>query len=286
VNLKLLPALVSILLLILGIVLLLPTEEAPQKLAKKPDLLIKGSLLANYDWDEPASESWVLPKNLKEISGASFYQGNRILIHNDEKAIVYEFLPDGSVETLVKNGSPAQKGDFEGIATSGELIYLLASNGLMQVFDMEAGTISEVDTGLGDVCELEGLDYDQQTDMLVFACKQLHENQEVIRLYRARKDLTELALWIEIPFSDLPSGLKSFYPSAVTLGENILLASARREALLEISRTGKPTSVVRFSKKVHPQTEGLLLSPAGDLLVMDEGKKKGTLRRYEPASQD
>ena len=91
------------------------------------------SRLAKADADPKKSEPvamWIMPNELKEISGLALTADGKVLAHDDEIGRVYVIDPRGGL--IVKRfnlGESPPHGDFESITIAGSDIYLLASNG-------------------------------------------------------------------------------------------------------------------------------------------------------------
>ncbi len=255
------------------------TDAAPSDEAKIPGAG-QPSILRRYDFAASPERVVELSKGLREVSGAALFEGARLLVHNDEKGIVYEILPDAEVDVLFHQRSDYLAGDYEAIAVANELVYLLASDGQMLVLGLPR--IKKLDIPLGEHCELEGLDYSSKLNRLIYACKKVYDESAIIRLYQSDLELTEFELLFELGSDRLPATLHDFAPSAIVTEESIILASARQEALLELNWQGDVVYYVKLKKKRHPQTEGLELLPDGTLIVLDEGKKRGRLQQYAP----
>ncbi len=233
---------------------------------------------------------WALPAELTEASGLAS-EGSAVLVHGDEVGRIYRVTPaGGAVLATALRGDP--KDDFEGIAIAGPRIVLSTSEGRLYVSDWPAGAVApfrRVETGLGRGCELEGLGWDGARGILLLPCKRFRG--------KGRRDGLEVRRWnlarsvalapVTVSAGALASaGLDGFRPSALEVDPatgNWLLLSANPTALLEITASGAVVRAVRLGRG-HRQPEGLALTPAGDLLVADEGAgEAGQLSRYRCA---
>ena len=73
-------------------------------------------------------------------------------------------------------GDPTVHGDFEGIAAVGDRIFLVTSDGVLYAgrpgADGEHVEFVTYATGLGQICEIEGLAYDPSDPSLLLLCKE------------------------------------------------------------------------------------------------------------------
>ena len=88
--------------------------------------------LGSYELKAETAAHWKLPGRLREISGLAMTGDGRLLAHNDERGVVFEIdYRDGSIVKAFQLADTANPvaGDFEGIAATGEQIYLTTSSG-------------------------------------------------------------------------------------------------------------------------------------------------------------
>lgn len=234
---------------------------------------------------------WRLPGRLREISGLSVSADGRVFGHDDEHAIVYEI--DVARGALVKSFSvgDSMRGDFEGLAItpSGDF-WLTTSQG--RVFRFREGAdgarveVESFDTGLANVCEIEGLAYLASEQSLILACKQ-HESRAMrgtLALYIWREG-APATLWRSLPERDVvrAAGVSRFRPSSLEIDSQtgrLLLLSARDPALAELSPDGVLLSA-RALGEAHTQAEGVTVLPDGAMVIADEGGDgRALLSRY------
>ncbi len=261
-----------------------PAEESGQALLESGQALLEsaapeptGPVLAVYDFSAPEVR-FELPGRLDEISGLAFTAEGRLLGHDDERGRVHEIDPrNGDVGRSFDLGSGNVQDDFEGIARIGERLFLVSSSGFLYEFragDEDADVPYRVtDTGVGAVCEVEGLDYDPVAKGLVLACKRSDGDGATMTLY-VLPVAGGPARPIRVARSELVAlGLDGdFQPSAVAVtGEGSwILLSAVTESIIEVGSSGRVLAGVALGQRRHPQPEGLALADDGRLYIADE----------------
>ena len=155
--------------------------------------------LASNDpsWQTTPLARWVLPRELREISGLTLSKDGRLLAQTDEIGKVWEF--DYRRGMLVKRfalGDGGVHGDFEGITTVDSVMYLLTSKGKLYEFH-EGANHADVgfdihDTKLESACEFEGVAFDPTINSLLLACKHVLDStaNNAIVIYRWRLPAT------------------------------------------------------------------------------------------------
>jgi uncharacterized protein YjiK len=250
--------------------------------------------IGGYRYPADGLTQWALPRELREVSGLTLDAEGRLFAHADEAAIVFELdYRAGRAVRRFTLGDPPRPGDFEGIAWAGDRLFLVTSDGdLLEAEAAADGGHADYRlhrTGLGRRCEIEGLDYDDERRLLLMACKTAREKGLKQRLAVLAWSLDSLAA---APEHDIVTPLSGtggtrMNPSGLTRSPgngHLILTAARQHALIELSADG---SVVRSfelpRRDEHPQMEGIALTPAGDLLIADEGQgKRGRLSVYQP----
>ena len=242
-----------------------------------------------------------LPKALNEISGLAVASETSVFAHNDEHGIIYEIdTANGEISRAFALGNPTVDDDFEGVAVSGEHIYLLSSKGL--IYEAPIGEHGErviyntYDTGLRDRCEFEGLAKASETGEFLLLCKRSAKElpQQALNIYRwSAADRTppeKLQLSIPLEGALTEEQADAFRPSAIERQNDgrLIILSAASAMLVEIEPEGKVSRSLELSKNIHPQAEGVTFSGAGELLIADEGARRGhgKLSIYKNALQD
>lgn len=240
---------------------------------------------------------WIMPPELREISGLALTPDGRLLAHDDEEGKVYELDPRRGVILKSFTLGNGPKKDFEAITIAGPDIYMLVSDGVLYRFREGANntrvTYQVIDTHLGKECEFEGLVYDADSSRLLMPCKVVHKkdlrgNLVIYRLnlpYTGASSLSTLT----IPMEDVigNNAFKDFRASDMTIDpvtKNYVVISSRDPALVEIRPDGDVVKSEKLPGK-HNQPEGVAITPDRILIVSDEATSKPaavTLYRWRP----
>ncbi|MDE3260114.1 MAG: hypothetical protein OYM47_19960 [Gemmatimonadota bacterium] len=253
--------------------------------------------LESYTLDPETATHWKLPGELEEISGLAMTGDNRLLAHNDERAIIYEIdYRNGSIVKAfqLSDTNYPTAGDFEGIAVTDDGIFLVTSNGrLYECREGNAGgsvLFNVYTTGVGRDCEIEGLAYDRTRRELILICKEARSPDMEGRLALCRWSIDDRRLdragRTVIPVNDFSRHIKGkrFHPSGIERhpeSGNYYIVAARQKSIAEISPDGRVLAVRKLPAKWHRQVEGITFAADGTLIVADEGAgKKGRLTLY------
>lgn len=246
-------------------------------------------------WHSTPLARWILPRELREISGLTLTKDGRLLAQADEVGKVWEVDPRRGI--LVKRfalGEGGVKGDFEGIAAVDSVLFLLTSKGKLYEFHEGANHADvgfiEHDTKLKDTCELEGLAFDPSIDSLLLACKRVLDSTatDSILIYRWRLNAkkSERLSRLAVRLADVAGAnhWSSFHPSDIAIdpftGDYVLIASKER-GLIEITPTGAPV-LARPLPPNHLQAEGVSITRDSILILADEGGSGlGTITLYK-----
>jgi uncharacterized protein YjiK len=240
---------------------------------------------------------WLMPPELREISGLAVTARGTVLTHDDNVGRVYEIDPKTGI--LLKGFSlkDGVRGDFEAITIAGTDIYLLESKG--KIFKFKEGTDAEqvpytvYDTGLKRQCEFESMAFEADSSRLLLACKKFltkpapHE----LLIYRIPLPLGDSSAMttLRIPIRDVigSNKWKNFHPSDINIDpitKNYVIISSNQKALAVITPGGE---VVRSGPLPgdHRQPEGVAVTQDSLLMVSDESNVKPaalTLYRWRP----
>lgn len=254
------------------------------------------SRISRYEMSDESAHQWQLPRKLWEISGLALSPGGKLFAVTDEIALVYQLdFESGSLVKTFAFGDPPIEGDFEGIAWQGGKIHLITSDGLLyaapEMANGERVIPTRVDTGIGEVCEIEGLAAAPGGEDMYIACKGKPKG--------GNRDYVQVIVWstsekkqvrnIELPLTAVQDALrvKHFNPSGITVDGitgNLVIVASRQKSLLELSPDGKFVAARPLTMPDrHRQPEGIELTPDGKLLIADEGSdREARLAIYEP----
>jgi uncharacterized protein YjiK len=240
---------------------------------------------ADPDKNKPVA-SWIMPPELREISGLTMLPNGHLLAHDDEVARIYDIDPKTGVIMKSFTLDNARHGDFEAITTAGTDIYLLESNG--KLYRFKAGNpdkevpYSVYDTHLGKECEFESLAYETDSSWLLLACKKVTSKNldHQLVIYRLSVPLTDSAKYttLTIPLGEVIGGnkWKHFHPSDLAIDPatgNYVLIASKEQGLAVITPDG---DVVRSEPlpKGHNQAEGVAITRDSLLVISDEATHK------------
>lgn len=262
----------------LALLAALMLSACAQQAAPAQAQAIDGSLFAAQP-----DRQWRLPQQLREISGLALSPDGRLFGHDDEHAVIYEI--DAAEGRLVKAfalGDPAERGDFEGLAiTPAGEFWMTTSQGLLYRFaeaaDGAHAAFERFDTGLRQVCDVEGLAYLAAEDSLILACKrnEARDMRDTISLYAWRPGAARATPWRRLAEADVAhaAGVGRFRPSSLDVDARsgrLLLLSARDAALAELTPQGEILSARALGAQ-HAQAEGVAALADGSLAIADEG---------------
>ncbi|MEO7823455.1 MAG: hypothetical protein ABIS15_07600, partial [Gemmatimonadaceae bacterium] len=195
---------------------------------------------------------WVLPVELKEISGLAVTANGNLLAHNDEQGRVFVIDPKrGVVLKQFMLGKGDLRGDFEAIAVSDSEIFMLVSNGTIYRFregaDGQSVPYTTIDTKLGRECEFEGIAVDRAKQIVLLACKNVSKKGPKGKLVIYRWSLQggpmQKPSMLTVPLAQLigPNGWKTLHPSDMAIDpvtKNYVLIASQEKALIEITPDG------------------------------------------------
>jgi uncharacterized protein YjiK len=228
-----------------------------------------------------ALAKWIMPPQLREISGLALTSRGTVLTHDDNTGRVSEIDPKTGI--LVKSFSLLgnQKEDFEAITIAGNDIYLMASDGKLFRFregvDGQQVQFIMFDTGLGKLCEFESLTYESDSTRLVMVCKRILDKKapQNLVIYRMPLPLNRATFSVlEVPLHEVigSNKWKNFRPSDITIDpftKNYVIVASHEKGLLVLTPDG---DVVRSEPLPgdHRQAEGVAITKDSLLLVSDE----------------
>lgn len=228
---------------------------------------------------------WVLPPDLREISGIALTADGRLLAHNDQQGKVFVIDPRRGV--IVKQftiGRNIIRADFEGIAVDREEIYMLVSNGTIYRFregeNDERVAHTVIDTRLGKECEFEGIAVDRVSGLLLLPCKVVGKksmrDQLVIYRWDPRLGGKQRPSVVTIPLARVigDNDWKGLRISDITVDpvtRNYVLIAGPEKAIVVISQ-GWDVVSARPLPGVNEQAEGVAITNDGILIISNEGR--------------
>lgn len=261
-------------------------------------LLFKDSgALENYEINNPDSR-FLLDNSVREVSGLTFTDDNRLFAHNDERGIIFNLDPvTGSIIKRFYVGKlMTAEADFEGIAFAGGSFYLTTSSGVVYVFkeggNNESVQFKKIYSGLSEKFNVEGICYDKKKNSLLLACKEYPgkgiNNARVVYELPINSGKLNPAPRFIIGLSELKKkfGIKDFYPSDIAVnpleGTFFILSARQGGAIIELTGKGELVNGKKLSGKIHPQPEGIAFKKDGTMLIGDEGVKgKASIAVYK-----
>ncbi len=261
--------------------------------------------LAVYKLHKKPEARRKLPKKLQEISGLAVASDGRLFAHDDERGIVYELnVDEGKISKRFFLGREVVSADFEGIAVAEGAIYLVTSGGTL--YEVREGVDEEYvdyrirDSGIGDRCEVEGLEFDPLDRVLLLACKTARgrELKDSVVIFRWSLVDEQLATppYIRVAEDKIRKYLptKSFHPSGIArhpVSGNYFILSGRDHAVLEITPSGSPVGATQLKSGRHEQAEGIAIGVGVvadfDVVISDEGDDgRARLARYRARTRE
>ncbi|MEP6508073.1 MAG: SdiA-regulated domain-containing protein [Gemmatimonadales bacterium] len=240
---------------------------------------------------------WIMPPELREISGLALTADGRVLAHDDEVAKIYVIDPKRGIMLKQFTLGTGMRADFESITEAGSDIYMLASNGVLYQFqegaDGSGVPYSANDLHLGKECEFESMVYQADSNWLVMPCKNARdktlEHNLVIYRWKIGGTADNRLSMVSVPFAQLVGNnkWKSLHPSDITIDPatgNFVMISSHENALIEMTRN---FGLVRAEKLPpgHNQPEGVAITKDGILMISDEATRKPadiSLYRWHP----
>ncbi|WP_428655661.1 SdiA-regulated domain-containing protein [Runella sp.] len=248
-----------------------------------------------YDLTQPA-ETYILPKELKEISGVAYFGENQLICVQDEKGEV--FVYDVSQQKITQQHRFGPDDDYEGIEKIDDEIYVLRSDGTLFNFKLGNKETREIATTLPGKNDVEGLTYDFATKRLWLAVKEASkkaakDNDKVIFSFdlKSRRVFTERELkekqFQQVGFKG--KDWQDFKPSDIAshpqTGELFLLSSAGHRLVI-FSPQGVAIKNIALDPKQFRQPEGICFTPDGTLYISSEGDgKEGYILKFNPLSE-
>lgn len=259
------------------------------------------SWLLRYDVASRTPAQVKLPKRLSEASGLTVSEEGKLFTHDDEQGVIYQVdYTTGKIAKQFSIGSIFMKEDFEGIAMKKDTIFLVTSDGKILQFregeDKANMKFTLHRTPLSRRNDVEGLEYDPETDCLLLALKgdpriKGRTESKDLSPYKAvyAYSLKEQKLLDEprflIPHARIHVARRGqFHPSGIArhpVSGSFFIISATGACIIELSRDGEILAQAELPRKVNSQPEGIAFAPDLSMLICNDGQGgTGTLTVY------
>lgn len=254
-----------------------------------------------YDLSAP-DKVYSLPATLYEVSGIAEIDASTIACVQDENGIVFihDFVKNETVRHIVFGSA----GDYEDIARVGNTLYILRSDeALVEISNFNDKNFirkSYLVNIPGKDCE--GLCYDKKNNRLLFAPKEISDNnpenkgkrfiygidlktKALIKGPVLRFDIREIEKFavenkIKVPMKgkkgeneepDIKLRISALGIHPVT--NRIFVISGPERMLYVFDMNGKIQYLRKLDNKQFPQPEGITFLKNGDMLISNEGTK-------------
>ncbi|CAN1568491.1 SdiA-regulated [Spirosomataceae bacterium] len=225
-----------------------------------------------YEIDKPDFQQ-NLSKNLKEISGISYFDENQIICINDEVGRL--FIYDHEKKEIIDTLEFEEDGDYEDVVLLDGISYVLRSDGQVSAFDINTKNTVKYDCSSHEVEEFEGLGYDPKSNALLLAAKEMKGEKAIFQFDLKNQKLTRKFSISKDDIKKNGKHGKEFKPSGIAVhpisGKIYVLASAGKK-LLVLDENGNPKEQYNLNEDQFPQPEGICFTPNGDLIISSEGK--------------
>ncbi|SFS73042.1 SdiA-regulated [Sphingobacterium wenxiniae] len=244
-----------------------------------------------------ADESHSMPKELKEISGITFVEGQSNILYaiQDEEGVLFSY--DLRKKQVIATNAFAKKGDYEEITTDNHYFYVLKSNGDIYSFPIGSSSYATeviINKSLVPTAEYESMAFDPSSGNLFLLCKVCkvdkkgqHVSGYILQIgnqgkltYKGNFNLSIDAL------TALDQRIKkTFKPSAMarhTASNEWYILSSIDQSLVITDDTFRPKEIVRLPRKDFEQPEGLAFDAEGNLYISSEAgtQKHGMVYKY------
>lgn len=225
-----------------------------------------------------------LPDLLREISGIAISGPYTVLCVQDELGVVFEYDLRNEVINTIHRFTDV--GDFEDIAVQGDVITVLRSDGKLYRLDRRTGAVLSERLHPLPALNYEGICGMGKDQYMVSKEAPVTGSGAARLVHRLRGDAapelsrtldaSEVAVLFAKSFPALAHHRVQFHPSAIAVhpisGELYVLSATDRLMAIygDTLRAVIPLPAERYYKP-----EGIAFHPNGDLLISNEGDKKG-----------
>lgn len=229
-----------------------------------------------------------LPQILKEVSGISYIDAERIACVQDEIGTIFIYnIQTREVEAEVPFGPP---GDYEAIAIVNDDAYVAVADGrIIEVaaYRSRKPSVKEYGTHLTVKQNVEGLCYDKKNNRLLAAIKGQEEGSLLYKGIYAFDLATKTMPVKPVMKIDLQDSVfqklqvkktqTAIQPSEIDINPSngdIYISDGVRAQILVMDNSGKIKALYALKKSeiIHP--EGIMFTPSGELFITNEGKRQ------------
>ncbi|MBN2534337.1 MAG: SdiA-regulated domain-containing protein [Spirochaetales bacterium] len=251
----------------------------------------------------------ILPPELMEISGISYYRKKELVCISDESGKIYIInYETGEVTGAYEFG---KERDYEDIAVMEDMfqdmetkIYILRSCGKIyriKRLGAENQKIKEYNTFLPKESDAEGLCYYKKMNALLVACKNSSlpahdwntvDEKKAIYIFDLNKKVILPDPLFVLDFSSImnESGNTVYMnyklkPSGIAVhpvSGHIYIISSVGNLLVEVTTKGEIVTSAKLDKNLFQQPEGICFLSNGDMFISNEGRGgKGTILKFK-----
>ena len=258
-------------------------KKEKDKTEKKQSAAESYSSPPGYDLNKPVIFN--LKSELDEISGLVYYpKDTSVFAISDENGWLYKIHFTGKMQVEKWKFSKGQ--DFEDLVLLDSTFYALESSGKIIAFKFVNTAPSVSNTyGLqkGGKNEFEILYLDSAAGKLVMICKDCEEDPKAkVSAFSFDPSTTSFSTFYSLDANEIAEKLGlskvKFKPSAACINpltKELFIISSVNKALVITDNNGNIKSVYNLNPKIYKQPEGITFTPAGDLLISNEGADIG-----------
>lgn len=236
------------------------------------------------------TERWELPEKLREVSGISWMDENKIAAVQDEDGII--FIYDLERKKVIQEIEFGNAGDYEGLSVEGANAYVLESDGTITIvenFQDSNRKITAYETSFDEKNNMESLELDVANNRLLLMPKDRDIDSDNFKgVYEFSLEDYKL---VSEPVMRLDMGdevlkhfrekkvYKNFRPSDIAIHpqtKEMYMLEGSKPKLLILDENGVAKKGYSLDKKIFPQPEGITFSSNGDLYISSEGKNDET----------
>ena len=250
---------------------------------QKQNKSAQGLFADHYNLNKP--QVFYMPKELNEISGITFYNGDADTIYaeQDEDGKVFKFSLGNGKIYKTKFGA---KGDYEDIQICNNYIVMLRSDGSLYTFplsetnDKETSNTKEFKNILPGG-EYEGLYADNKNLKLYASCKNCHEKQDkvsgiyILSINNSGDLKLENKTSVNVKSIAEKAGVKKmiFHSSALGKKEDTdewIIVSSVNKCIVLLDKDFIVKEVFALDPSIYNQPEGIAFDAANNLYISNE----------------